>query len=146
MALRRELLDAVGGFDLGMTGHGGEDTELCMRLWRAGCLCLAVPRASATVCLDGGPPDATRFLHNRLRLGALHLAPPRLRRFLEPFRRSPDFPEAFARVLRGDLGDRRAMIDAISCFDDTWLLRRFGVPELAVGEAAERRSRELVPA
>jgi GT2 family glycosyltransferase len=145
MALRREVLDAVGGFDLGMTGAGGEDTELCVRLWRAGCLCLAVPRASAGVRFRGdAPPDPTDFLHNRLRLGVLHLSPPHLRRFLEPFRRSSDFPEAFARVLAGDISDRRALLDAISCFDDAWLLRRFGVTPVEDHDTTDRRAHELV--
>jgi GT2 family glycosyltransferase len=133
MALRRETLEAVGGFDAGMTGSGGEDTELCIRLWRAGCVCLAVPRASAVVRSDQEneqPPDPVGFLHDRLRLGATHLAPPRLRRFLEPFRRSLGFAEAFARVLASDVGDRRVLVDAISCFDDAWLLQRFSVKAL----------------
>jgi GT2 family glycosyltransferase len=147
MALRRDVLDAVGGFDIGMAGSGGEDTELCLRLWRAGYVCFAVPQASAVVRPadpHAQPPDATAFLHNRLRLGLLHLSPPRLRRFLEPFRRSPDFPEAFARVLSDDIGDRRAFIEAIACFDDGWLLRRFGVAALADHPATERNTHEFV--
>jgi Glycosyltransferase like family 2 len=148
MALRREVLDAVGSFDAGMSAAGGEDTELCVRLWRAGCLCLAVPRATATMRFDGAgrqPPNPTDFLHNRLRLGVLHLSPPRLGRFLESFRRGADFPEAFARVLAGDVGERRALVDAISCFDDAWLLRRFGVTALEDdNDPTDRRAHELV--
>ena len=133
MAFRREVLEAVGGFDPGMTGIGGEDTELCIRLWRAGYLCLNVPSASAAVQFDQGTDetsDPTGFLHNRLRLGVLHLSPPRVRRFLEPVRHNPHFAEAFARVVSSDVRDRRALIDAISCFDDGWFLRRFNVTAL----------------
>ncbi len=147
MALRRDVLEAVGGFDPGMVGNGGEDTELCVRLWRAGCVCLAVPRASAVVRphdAQAQPSDATGFLHNRLRLGLLHLSPPRLRHFLEPFRRSPDFPEAFAHVMSDDIAGRRALIDALACFDDVWLLRRFGVAALAGHPPTQRRPDELV--
>lgn len=148
LVCRRDTLDAVGGFDPGMTGSGGEDVELCIRLWRAGCLCLTAPRTSAFVRFDcDEPPDPTGFLRNRLRLGLLHLSPPRLRRFLEPFQRSPDFPEAFARVLASDVGDRRVLVDAISCFDDSWLLQHFGIAGLeepTVNSPQERSERELV--
>jgi hypothetical protein len=130
MGFRREVLKAVGGFDPGMTGIGGEDTELCIRLWRAGYVCLNVPSASAAVQFDQDTDersDPTGFLHNRLRLGALHLSPPRVRRLLEASRGDPHFAEAFARVVISDIGGRRALIDAISCFDDGWFLRRFNV-------------------
>jgi hypothetical protein len=130
MAFRRDALEAIGGFDLGMTGTGGEDTEFCIRLWRVGCLCLAVPRASAVVRFEDEAPNPTGFLQNRLRLGVLHLSPPRLQRFLEPFRRSLNFADAFAHVLASDVGDRRMFVEAISCFDDAWLLRRFGITAL----------------
>lgn len=151
MAFRREVIDAVGGFDSGMMADSsGEDAELCMRLWRAGYMCLAVPQASALI-RDGGTgsgvDDPIAFLHNRLRLGALHLSPPRLRRFLEPFRRSPYFAEAFARVLSSDLGSRRALVNAISCFDDEWYLNHFGIRALeehTVDASQNRKDNELV--
>jgi GT2 family glycosyltransferase len=152
MAFRREVLDAVGGFDPGMIGSGGADTELCIRLWRAGYQCLNVPRASAVVRPDLGNSDAADpfvFLHNRLRLGLLHLSPPRLRQFLEPFRRNPQFAEAFARVIASGFGDRRALIEAISCFDDGWFLRRFNVTALGPEpdtDSIDRREHELVHA
>jgi hypothetical protein len=152
MAFRREVLDAVGGFDAGMVGSGGEDTELCIRLWRAGYECLNVPRASAVMRFEHGRADSadpTGFLQNRLRLGVLHLSPPRLRQFLEPYRRSPQFAEAFARVLASDIADRRALIEAISCFDDSWFLRRFNVTALepeADTDSTNRREHELVHA
>ena len=57
MAFRREVLEAVGGFDPGMTGVGGEDTEFCIRLWRAGYVCLNVPSASAAVQFEEGAED-----------------------------------------------------------------------------------------
>jgi hypothetical protein len=152
MAFRRDVLEAVGGFDSGMTGSGGEDTELCVRFWRAGYSCLNVPRASAVVQFELGsdkPADAMLFLQNRIRLGALHLSPPRLARFLEPCRSHPHFAEAFARVVASDLGARRALVDAISCFDDVWFLHRFNVSALVERERIKddsetRREHELV--
>lgn len=146
MATRREVLDAVGGFDSAMMDSGGEDTELCVRLWRAGYVCLAAPQARAAVRRDdtpSGPEDPIAFLHNRLRLGALHLSAPRLQRFLEPFRRNPQFAEAFARVVVSDLGRRRAFIDALSCFDDGWFLNHFNFDALE-DPSQNRTDHELV--
>ncbi|MEN4478752.1 glycosyltransferase [Mycolicibacterium cosmeticum] len=146
MAMRREVLDAVGGFDSAMMDSGGEDTELCVRLWRAGYVCLAAPHARAAVRpgdTPPGPEDPIAFLHNRLRLGALHLSAPRLRRFLEPFRRHPHFAEAFARVVVSDLGRRRAFIDAIACFDDGWFLNHFNLDALE-DPSQNRTDHELV--
>jgi GT2 family glycosyltransferase len=116
-----------------MAGNGGEDVELCVRLWRAGYLCLTVPSTSAAVAptpRDGGWTDSVAFLHNRLRLGAVHLSEPRLGRFLAALAGHVAFPEAFGRVLAGDLGKRRAFVRGLSCFDDAWLFAHFGIQAL----------------
>lgn len=55
MGLTRQVWDAVGGFEEGLTGYGGEDWELAWRCWLAGADLRHVPRA--VVPCDG--PDLT---------------------------------------------------------------------------------------
>ena len=45
LAVRRRVFHELDGFDAGMSGSGGEDQELCLRLWRSGYEC-HVARAS----------------------------------------------------------------------------------------------------
>lgn len=130
LAVRRETFDAVGRFDAGMTGQSGGDVELCVRLWRLGYACLSVPAARVRrdfAAAMAAPVDGTTHLRNLLRLGLLHLSPPRQSRFVSALAGQPAFPEALAHVLAGDVGDRRAFVDALACFDDDWFFDRFGI-------------------
>jgi glycosyl transferase family 2 len=130
LAVRRETFDAVGRFDDGMTGQGGGDVELCFRLWRLGYACLSVPAARVRrdfAAAMAAPVDADAHLRNLLRLGLLHLSPPRLGRFVTALAAHPAFPETLAEVLAGDVGRRRAFVDALACFDDAWFLDRFEI-------------------
>jgi len=112
----RRQLAAVGGFDPGLTGAGREDLDLCLRLWRAGWTCLAVP--AATVTVDFETPDATEseLLTNILRLGVVHLGPDRLREQVEWLSGCASFPEALSRVTAGDAGLRRSVVAALSWY------------------------------
>jgi GT2 family glycosyltransferase len=129
LAVRREVFEAVGGFDAGMTGYGAEDLELCLRLWRTGYRCVSVPQAVVAHRFRrlGSPPiDRTGFLHNLLRMATLHLAPERLRALLVVLREQPELPGALARVLAGDVARRRAETEALCWFEDRWFFERFG--------------------
>jgi N-acetylglucosaminyl-diphospho-decaprenol L-rhamnosyltransferase len=79
MLIRREMFDAVGGFDEGYFLYW-EDADLCRRLWQRGCSTRYVPRAR--VAHDGGAsarsdsPLATRAFHqSAYRYYATHVVP-----------------------------------------------------------------------
>jgi GT2 family glycosyltransferase len=129
LAVRREVFfDAAGGFDTGMTGYGAEDLELCMRLWRMGYKCVAVPEAKVGHRFRHDPDriDRIGFMHNLVRMGMLHLSADGLRRFLGALQCEGHFASAVAKVLASDIGRRRAEVDALCWYPDTWYFNRFG--------------------
>jgi hypothetical protein len=118
LAIRRELLEAAGGIDPGFDGFDAEEVELSLRLWRMGLRCVTAPAARVRcVPVDAGAAAGAEFLHDRLRLAALHLDGEPLRAAVDTARGSAGFSAAASRVLLGDAGTRRAVIDALCPFD-----------------------------
>jgi GT2 family glycosyltransferase/SAM-dependent methyltransferase len=144
MALRRDVFEAVGGFDPGMAYYGSEDLELCLRLWRMGYECLVVPESEIAHRFrvpQHGDVDWENFLHNLLRMATVHLDPDDLGVVVTNLRRHPEFPAAASRVLAGDVGERRARIAASSRFDTRWFLERFSMDVFAKAPARNGRPR-----
>ncbi len=130
LAVGREVFAALGGFDSGMLRRGGAAVELCLRLWRCGYECRVAPGSAVTVqptaTPPGGPADQAA-LQDRLRLGIAHLAEARLRLFVRALQGRYRFAAAMARVVDGDVGQRRAAVQAQAVHDDAWFLDRFGI-------------------
>ena len=130
MAVRRDVFHTVGGFDAGMAGYGSEDLELCVRLWRLGFECLAVPASEVKHRFRTHTRSQINwesFLLNLLRLGLVHLSAAHVTRFVDTLRGHASFERAMARVLVTDTLRRRTEFQSASLFDDSWFLRRFGV-------------------
>ena len=77
-AILRELYEDVGGFDDGMLAPwGGEDEELCLRLWRYGYTVTILPQWQMWHLFRGKAPHYELpyyvQVHNTLRVALLHL-------------------------------------------------------------------------
>jgi hypothetical protein len=129
--MSRDAFELAGGFDERFARFGGEDVELCVRLWRA-------PRPSVPhpAPRRGGAPLPPR---QRRRDGPrgrdLQPAPDRIAalqpRKLATLRRtlgrSKAFEAADVRLAASDVRERRAALDAAAVVDPDWFFNRFGL-------------------
>lgn len=113
----RRTFDLLGGFDVGMDGVGGEDVDYCLRLWRAGYRCLAVPAADVTVPFETEPADPADRLRNALWLGLVHLRGAALAWHLQMLAAHPRFADALSAATVSGVGRRRRIVDALSWYD-----------------------------
>jgi GT2 family glycosyltransferase len=130
VALRREVFNAVGGFDPGMVVYGSEDAELCLRLWTLGYHCVLVPSVAVAHLFRPSHPYSVPWeatLHNILRLAVVHFGPERTRRVVACLTSNGAFPSAFSRLVESDAWQRRAEIRAIRNHDDDWFCERFSI-------------------
>lgn len=130
LAMRRDVFAAVGGFDDGILGWGGEDKELCLRLWLLGYRCLVVPEVAVAHHFRSALPfglERGALWHNLLRIGAVHFGRARLARLLACIAARPHFSVGLARFLEGDGGSRRARLLGERRHDDDWYFARFGI-------------------
>jgi N-terminal domain of galactosyltransferase len=122
MATTRRAFAAVGGFDEGLTGEGGEDVDYCLRLQRTGWRCLAVPTARVNVRFRTMPADDMNLMVNALRLGIVHLGTGQLATQLAELSGTERFAEALSRVGAGDASHRRRIVQALSWYETEWIL------------------------
>jgi hypothetical protein len=115
-ATTRTAFEVVGGFDEGLTGAGCEDIDYCLRLWRAGWRCLAVPAAPVEMQFQTLPADEVDVVTNTLRTGLVHLSDAAVGELLGTLSTMDCFPEALSRVTVGDTGRRRRVVDALSWY------------------------------
>jgi hypothetical protein len=127
-ATSRRAFEAVGGFDEGLTGSGGEDLDYCLRLWRSGWRCLAAPGAAVRVAFEMLPAATIELMTNALRLAVVHLGPEALAATLTELSALPEFAAALAHVTAGDAARRRLRTDAVSWYAGSELTRISGVP------------------
>jgi GT2 family glycosyltransferase len=130
MAMRREVFQAVGGFDPGLILWGFEDAELCLRLWLLGYECRVVPDVDVAHLFRASHPYAVDWemvLHNMLRVAVVHFGEERTRRMVACLTSNNAFPAAFARLCAGDTWARREALHAARAHDDDWFFHRFGM-------------------
>ena len=130
LAMRKSVFDACGGFDGGLKGWGGSDSELCARLWMLGYSCIVVPMVSVAHRFRTTFPyavDEALVVHNFLRVAMVHLDRERLERVIDHYRTHPCFARALALLAAGDTHDRRAVVHARRRFDDAWFFERFSL-------------------
>jgi hypothetical protein len=113
----RRTFDLLGGFDVGMDGVGGEEVDYCLRLWRAGYRCLAVPAAEVAAPFETEPADPADRLRNTLRLGLVHLRGAALAWHLQTLVTHPCFADVLSAGTLGGVGRRRRIVDALSWYD-----------------------------
>jgi GT2 family glycosyltransferase len=130
VAMRREVFEAVGGFDPGLHLWGMEDAELSLRLWTLGYECRLVPTVEVAHLFRPAHPypvDWETLLTNMLRVAVVHFGPERTRRVVGGLIANRAFPGAFARLAGSDTWTRRAAVRAARRYDDEWFFRRFGM-------------------
>lgn len=136
LAMRRDVLDVVQGFDPGMIQWGGEDLELCARLWMLGHECVVLPDVLVTHLFrrrSPSPPPWELVVHNLLRTAVVHFDRPNLSRVIASLRSHPAFPQALARLMGSDVWERTKDIRKRRKYDDIWFLSRFHM-DLPPGE------------
>jgi GT2 family glycosyltransferase len=147
IAMRRNVVAAVGGFDTGLDTWGSEDAELSFRLWTLGYRCVVVPDVDVAHLFRPKHPYRVEWesiIYNKLRLATLHFCEERRRCVTDELRRNGVFPAAFARLEASDAKARRAQLDALRRYDDDWFFENFhsyptpGLTDIAAGCAGER--------
>lgn len=130
LAMRRDVFAATGGFDNGMRQLGGNDNELCVRLWLLGYELLVVPAFEVGHLFRTTIPfDATwaAVVHNRLRTAFVHFGRERIERVVHALRTYQSFPTGLAMTVEGDLFARRAHLLAERRRTDDWFFEFFGM-------------------
>lgn len=124
MALRRDVLDAIGGFDAGMLQWGSEDFELSLRVWLFGYEVWVVPEVEVAHYFRQQNPYPVEWKHvsaNVIRTAFLHLGEDRLARVLHSLMQDiAHFPRALAFCADSDVLCRRAELKSRRVHDDDW--------------------------
>jgi GT2 family glycosyltransferase len=127
-AMRRRLFEETGGFDEGMIRWGSIDNEMSVRLWLEGYELRVVPDVRIAHLFRNTRPYPMTWsaaLHNRLRLACVHFETDHRARVVDALRRQPDFPEAAALTVDGDVSSRRRALRARKVRDSSWFFERF---------------------
>lgn len=122
LAARRETLAHLGGLDAGMRGSCWHDVELSLRARRTGLACRVLPGVVATWRPPSRQEADEDFVHDLLRLAAVHLSRPRLARLVAALRAWPSLHSSLAAVLTSDVGLRRERLERIAVRDAEDLL------------------------
>jgi hypothetical protein len=134
LATPRRVFEAVGGFDDHMQTLRIGAADLCLRVWRTGYQCLAVPRATvfcpipeadesceARTTLQAN--DAIITLRDQIRFTLLHLTDAGFNSTLGQLASQSGFPTALIETISGEVGQRRMELDATAWYDTAWILR-----------------------
>lgn len=126
LAVRRKTLAHLGGLDTGMRGRCWHDVELSVRAWRCGLASLVLPDIVAVrqPAAEDDPPG--NFVHDLLRLAAVHLDSERFEALLTALGGTSALCTALADVLASDVGARRARVERIAVRDAGPLLPEAG--------------------
>lgn len=128
LAMRRETFDLTGGFDSGLRGLGGNDNELCIRLWLLGFDLLIVPAVRVGHLFRTTIPYPAKWstvLHNRLRTAFVHFNEARVVRVVNALRGYDAFAEGLAQLFEADIAARRNLLHAQRRRSDDWFFKKF---------------------
>jgi glycosyltransferase involved in cell wall biosynthesis len=129
LAMRRDTIQTIGGFDDGLVRWGGVEHELGVRLWLAGYEMWLVRDVDCVHFFREDRPFRVKWsgvLHNRLRLAYLHFSRARIARVIEALQGHDGFPEAAAMLADSDVWDRRRQLSKTRLHDAEWYFERFG--------------------
>jgi GT2 family glycosyltransferase len=129
-AMRRDVFEAIGGWDEGMLQRGGVDNEGCVRLWLFGFNLMIAPEVVVRHKFRKRSPYPVgwpQYLHNHLRLAFAHLNPRRLGKVVGAMSEHEDFGEALALVVESDIAARRREMLARRVRSDDWYFEKFGM-------------------
>lgn len=128
-ALRRDLFVECGGFDVGLSRWGLEDSELSLRLWTRGYDLCMVPEVDVAHLFRERHPYAVDWddlLFNTLRVAWMHFSDRRLTIVIDALKPYSGFANALSRLADSDAGERRTELRTNRARDDDAYFRRFG--------------------
>jgi glycosyltransferase involved in cell wall biosynthesis len=127
-AMRRDVMEASGGWDDGQLQRGNIDNEGCVRFWLLGYELMIAPDTVVAHKFRKRSPyhvGWAEFLFNRLRLAFVHFSPERLGKVVSALRTYPGFGEALAILAASDIADRRRGLESRRIHDDNWYCDKF---------------------
>lgn len=133
---RREVFDALGGYDAGFTRWGFEDVEMCLRTWLLGYRVAVQPRVTIAhyfrEARDNYTVDDGEVTYNFLRMVYLHFSPTRIRLVCHAASGNPYIPAAQERLADSDVFDCRRRMVARRVRDDEWFFREINGQPAAI--------------
>jgi N-terminal domain of galactosyltransferase len=124
----RAVFVDTGGFDEGMIRWGSIDNEMSVRLWLEGYELRVVPTVTVSHLFRNDRPYPMTWapaVHNALRLAFVHFDVHHRALVVEALKNAPDFSEAVALTIDGDIAARRRALAPRRVHDSAWLFDQF---------------------
>jgi GT2 family glycosyltransferase len=121
LAIRREVFEAIGGFDEGLIDWGLDDAEISLRLWFLGYDLRLIPRLEVGHLFRDVLPyrvTAGCMIHNKLRVALVHFSQELSTVVVDALRPDADFDTAWSLLARDDIAARRAELQRRRRRDD----------------------------
>lgn len=131
LAMRRDTLQSIGGWDDGLLHRGGVDNELSVRMWTLGYDLYIEPRVLCRHLFRTESPYHVgwpEYLHNRLRLALAHFSAPRMAKVIAALHTHEQFGAAMELALASGIGERRRDMLRCRVRTDDQYFRRFSIP------------------
>lgn len=131
LAMKKEVFDAVGGFDSGFNSWGYEDVELSLKLWLFGFRVFVTPFVRIGHQFRKVTPykvDIVEFYYNRLRIAISHLNEDRIAKVVTLIQKSPDYSKTIAKMFLSDSLEQRKSYFEKRKYNDSWFFDRFKIP------------------
>jgi GT2 family glycosyltransferase len=130
LAMRRDVINCVGGFDSGFHLWGSEGAELSLRLWLMGYECHVLPCVDAAHLFRPTRPYSVGWesvLHNTMRMAVLHFSAARVARLVSSLTQRSGFVEAFTQLMSSDAWEKREHFKMVRVHDDDWFFDHFQI-------------------
>jgi GT2 family glycosyltransferase len=121
LAIRRDMFQAIGGFDEGLIDWGLEDAEIALRLWLLGYDLRLIPSLEVGHLFRKVLPYPVTpgcVVHNKLRLALVHFSDERSTAVVGALRAEEDFDAAWSLLAPDDITARRAELQGRRRRDD----------------------------
>ena len=131
IAIRKDVFNALGGFDNGFFSWGYEDVELSLRLWLCGYKVYVEPNVIIGHKFRKTQPynvDLIEFNYNKLRMCLLHFNHNRICKILKPMYVHPNFEKIIYRLMKSDTLVSRESYFSKRTYDDDWFFNKFNIP------------------
>lgn len=128
MVIRRAVFDQLEGFDEGMINYGCEDAEICLRTWLHGFKIAIVPQIAVSHYFRSKHPYRVTWddvLNNILRTAIAHFCRTRIDKVKRAITYIPGFHNAYHRVMKSDIWERRSQLYENRKYDDDWFFEKF---------------------
>lgn len=131
MFIRKQVFDAVGGFDAGFRSWGYEDVALSIKLWLFDYKIFVHPSVRIGHKFRKTQPynvDLTEFHYNKLRMVISHFNHHRIHKVLMPMHEYSNFEKIKERLLTSDTYKQRIDYFNRRVHDDDWFFNKFNIP------------------